>query len=78
MPSMTFGLERFCMPIWTMRWYFRAASTILRPSQMSCVAGFSTYTSLPAWQAQIVCRACQWSWVAKLTASIDLSSNSFR
>ena len=66
------------MPIWTMRPYLRAASTILRPSQMHQVGGFSTYTSLPAWQAQIVCSACQWSCVEKLTASIDLSSNSFR
>ena len=39
---MTFGLERFWVPIWTMRLYLRAASTILKPSSMWVQSGFST------------------------------------
>ena len=33
---------RHCVPAWTIFWYLRAASTILRPSQTSWLAGFST------------------------------------
>ena len=66
------------MPVWTIRPYFRAASTIRRPSLTLWLTGFSTYTSLPAWQAQIVASACQWLGVATEMASIDLSSSSRR
>ena len=53
----------------------RAASTMRRPSLTLWLTGFSTYTSLPAWQAQMVARACQWLGVAIEMASIDLSSS---
>ena len=36
-----------------------AASIINCPSRTLCEQGFSTYTSLPAWQAQIVINECQ-------------------
>ena len=78
MPSRIFGLVRHCVPCCTIRWYLRAASTILRPSKMLWEQGFSTYTSLPAWQAQMVCRACQWLGVARATASMERSSSSLR
>src|SRR5690606_6060812 len=58
--------------------YLRAASIILRPSQTSCEAGFSTYTCLPAWQAHMAPSACQWLGIAMETASISLSSNTLR
>jgi len=61
-----------------MRLYFRAASMILHPSRMLCETGFSTYTSLPAWQAQIASRACQWSGVAITTASTSRRSRMWR
>ena len=38
---------------------WRAALTMIRPSRMVNVIGFSTYTSLPAWQAWTECKACQ-------------------
>ena len=47
-----------------MRSYLRAASTHWRPSNTLWLHGFSTYTSLPAWQAQIVISECQWLQVA--------------
>ena len=76
--SAILGELRRCVPTWTTRWYLRAASTIRRPSTTLWLAGFSTYTSLPAWQAMTVISACQWSGVAIVTASIDLSSSSRR
>ena len=76
--SWTCGVLRRWVPSWTTRLYFRAASTIRRPSTMLWLAGFSTYTSLPAWQARTVSSACQWSGVAIVTASMDLSSSSRR
>jgi hypothetical protein len=63
------------VPCWTTRPYFFAASTHLRPSK---TIGFSTYTSFPAWQAQIVISECQWLQVATETASSDLSSSASR
>ena len=45
---------------------------------MLCVIGFSTYTSLPAWQAQIVASECQWFGVASEMASMLLSSRTRR
>src|SRR5438477_956216 len=45
---------------------------------MLCEHGFSTYTSLPAWHAQMVCMVCKWLGVASEMASIDLSSSSLR
>ena len=69
---------RFCVPTCTIRLCLRAASTILRPSQQFDVGGFSTYTSLPAWQAHTVAGACQWSGVAITTASTPLASSTFR
>src|SRR5262249_2438380 len=45
---------------------------------MLCEQGFSTYTSLPAWQAQIVISECQWFGVAIETASTFLSSRTLR
>ena len=59
MPSRTFGLERFCVPTWTIRRYLRAASTILRPSQihqrggllhvyiLACLAGPNRLQGVP-------------------------------
>src|SRR5665811_2266766 len=41
-------------------------------------SGFSTNTSLPAWQAWMTGRACQWSGVATMTASRSLRSSSLR
>ena len=38
----TAGRLRFIVPTWTTRLYLRAASTIFRPSQTVCDAGFST------------------------------------
>ena len=48
--------ERQLVPCCTMRLYFFAAAAIWRASNMSCEQGFSMYTSLPAWQAQMVWR----------------------
>src|ERR671919_259377 len=67
-------LLRLCVPCCTTRPYFFAASTHLRPSNTLWLIGFSTYTSLPAWQAQIVISECQWLQVATDTASSSLSS----
>ena len=36
-----YGALRFCVPIWTIRSYFRAASTAWRPSQQLWLGGFS-------------------------------------
>ena len=58
--SWRFGHRRRCgsaWPVCTIRSYFRAASTSLRPSQQLWLSGVSTYTSLPAWQAQIAGQA---------------------
>ena len=66
------------MPCCTMRLYFCAAATICRASNMLCEHGFSTYTSLPAWQAQMVCSVWWWFGVAMEMASMDLSSSSLR
>src|SRR5215211_7752517 len=71
-------LLRLCVPCWTTRLYFFAASTHLRPSNTLWLIGFSTYTSLPAWQAQIVISECQWLQVAIETASSSLSSRALR
>ncbi len=76
--AMLYGALRFWIPHCTMRLYFRAALTICWPSQQLWVGGFSTYTSLPAWQAQTVDRACQWSGVAEMMASTVLSSSASR
>ena len=51
--------ERLCVPVCTMRLYRRAAFTACRPSQTLCETGFSTYTSLPAWQPQTTTSECQ-------------------
>ena len=40
--------------------------------------GFSTYASLPAWQAQIPPSACQWLGVANPTTSMSLASSNRR
>ncbi len=72
------GSVRRCVPCWTMRSYFRAASTSLRPSKMLWLQGFSTYTSLPAWQAQMAISECQWLGVTMETASRLLSSRARR
>ena len=55
-------------------------ATSIMPALADRVAdsGFSQYTSFPARQAMIVCRACQWSGVATMTASISLASSSLR
>ncbi|MGC3965967.1 MAG: hypothetical protein QM775_00935 [Pirellulales bacterium] len=50
----------------------------MRPSWTLWLHGFSTYTSLPAWQAQIVISECQWFGVAIDTASRFLSSSALR
>src|SRR5439155_19797045 len=76
--SAALPLERLCVPCWTMRLYLRAASTHFRPSKTSWLQGFSTYTSFPAWQAQIVIKECQWFGVAMEIASTSLFSSSFR
>ena len=41
MPSTIVGMVRFCVPCWTMRWYFSAASITRRPSTMLWLPGFS-------------------------------------
>ena len=41
-PSLTCGMLRRWVPTWTTRLYFRAASTIRRPSTTLWLAGFST------------------------------------
>ena len=61
-----------------MRLYLRAAATTCWASKILCEQGFSTYTSLPAWQAHTVIRVCQWLGVAMEMASMDLSSSSLR
>ena len=61
-----------------MRCSRRAVSTSRRPSQQFWLSGDSTYTSLPAWQARMPARQCQWSGVAITTASTDLSSRALR
>ena len=66
------------MPTWTTRLCRRATSTIHRPSRGNRVSGFSTYTSLPAAQAIMVIRACQWSGVETTTASTSRSSSRAR
>src|SRR5205823_13041282 len=71
-------LLRLCVPCCTTRPYFLAASTHLRPSKTLWLIGFSTYTSLPAWQAQMVMNECQWLQVATDTASSSLSSRAWR
>src|SRR5512139_276845 len=75
---MLYAAERFWNPHWTTRLYFLAALTICWPSQQLWVGGFSTYTSLPAWQAQTADGACQWSGVAETMAVTDLSSRALR
>jgi hypothetical protein len=72
------GRDRFWVPVATMRLYFAAASTALRPSHTLCESGFSMYASLPAWQAHTAISECQWLGVAVVTASTSLSSSSFR
>ena len=72
------AFDRCCDPHCTIRLYFRAASTAWRPTQISCEIGFSTYTSLPAWQPQTTMSECQWFGVAVTTQSTFLSSNTFR
>ena len=69
------GMLRRCVPNCTTRLCLRAAATISSPSRGLWLAGFSTYTCLPAAQAMIVAGPCQWSGVAITTASIDGSSN---
>jgi len=44
------------------------AKVMAWPSATVRLAGFSTYTCLPAWQARTVCKACQWSGVVVVTA----------
>src|SRR5579872_3409385 len=78
MASFSDRLDRLCVPACTMRLYLRAATTDIRPSQISCEIGFSTYTSLPAWQPHTVTSECQWFGVAVEIASMSLLSNSFR
>src|ERR1700681_2438816 len=56
--------DRCWLPCCTMRPYLLAAATIWRASNMLCAQGFSTYTSLPAWQARMVCRLWLWFGVA--------------
>jgi hypothetical protein len=68
-------MERLWVPTWQMRLYLRAACIIRVPSSTSWLAGFSTYTCLPACMAQMAARACQWFGVAIDTMSIDLSSS---
>src|SRR5438445_12703269 len=65
-------LLRLCVPCWTTRPYFLAASTHLRPSNTLWLIGFSTYTSLPAWQAPIVISECPWLQFGTDTASSSL------
>ena len=50
------------------------ASTSLRPSEMLWLHGFSTYTSLPDWQAHMPSSECQWFGAAIETTSKSLSS----
>ena len=69
---------RHCEPICTTRWWRLAASSMARPSSMVVASGFSTYTSLPAWQASTVGNACQWSGVAMSTTSTSLRSSTRR
>src|SRR5262249_28668544 len=71
-------LLRCWVPCWTIRLYFWAASMHRRPSATRWLIGFSTYTSLPAWQAQTVASACQWLGVATETASRFLSARASR
>src|SRR5262245_4176902 len=52
-------LLRICVPCCTITLYLRAASMQRRPSVMLWLSGFSTYTFLPAWQAQMVISECQ-------------------
>src|SRR6266851_679907 len=78
MASRTATPERLLVPCCTMRLYFCAAATSCRPSKMLCEHGFSQYTSLPAWQAQMPMSECQWLGVAMEMASMDLSSSSLR
>ena len=70
--------DRCWLPVWTIRLCLRAAATIAWPSAMVSVSGFSQYTSLPALQAWIVIRACQWSGVVTTTASTSFESSSLR
>src|SRR5205807_5764833 len=72
------ALLRCWVPCWTIRLYFRAASTHRRPSATRWLIGFSTYTSLPAWQAQTATSECQWLGVATETATRFLSSRALR
>ena len=72
------GMLRLWTPIWHIRPSLRAHCVMTRPSRTLWQHGFSTYTSLPAWHAQIVASACQWLGVAIEMASIDLSSSTFR
>ena len=66
------------LPIWRMRSDLSAAAIISGPSSIVSVIGFSRYTSLPAARASTVCSWCQWSGVAMMTASIDLSASRAR
>ena len=78
MACRTAGRLRFMVPTCTILLYLRAASTIFRPSHTVWEAGFSTYTCLPAWRAQMVASACQWLGVATITPSMSLSSRTRR
>ena len=78
MASRTATPERLLVPCCTMRLYFCAAATSWRPSKILWEHGFSQYTSLPAWQAQMPMSECRWLGVAMEMASMDLSSSSLR
>src|SRR6266404_5274197 len=48
------GFDRDWLPCWQIRLYFFTARTSWRASNVLCENCFSTYTSLPAWQAQLL------------------------
>ena len=69
---------RLCVPTWQMRLVRPATAVMIAPSRTLCVAGFSTYTSLPFSMAHTAIRACQWLGVAMETMSTSLLSTTLR
>ena len=57
--SMKWTQLRCCVPIWMMRFLFRAASRMRTAASTVFETGFSQYTSLPAEMASIIIGLCQ-------------------
>lgn len=62
-------IERLSEPTCNMRLHSHAALTICCPSNALRLADFSRYTSLPAWQVQMVVSACEAPHISSKTTA---------